>query len=405
MPKFEWTKKHTTILIYTCVTMLCAIAIVFAILFPQVIFGAVGGVCSALSPVFFGFIIAYLLHPVCDFFDGKVFHRIVKKNRKAKKAVHVLSVACAFLSAVAVIALFIGILVPQVVNSYLLLETKLSGYVAAASEFINNTVASLRESDEYGLLSTLLGSGDFTAGLGSFTSSIVGFVGNVADKMLEYSTMALSLVSKIVISIIFAVYFLLEKETLFSLAAKLADMLFPIRFNNGVRYWLSYTDGVFSSFITGKLVNALLITLINFIVFGLCGIPYYPLVALITGITDMIPYFGPFIGAVPCAFIILIADPVKVIWFIALVLVIQQIDGNIVGPKILGEKVGVDSLLIIVAITVGGSLFGIAGMFVSVPVFTVLYHAVNVFLESKLRKKNLPADAAAYEKSSKEAAK
>ena len=146
------------------------------------------------------------------------------------------------------------------------------------------------------------------------------------------------------------------------------------------------------------MVNALIITVINFIIFSIFKIPYAPLVALICGVTDMIPYFGPFIGAVPCAFIILIADPIKVIWFAALVLVIQQIDGNIVGPKILGEKVGVDSLLIIVAITLGGGLFGIAGMFVGVPVFTVIYHAFNEFLSGRLKKKGLPTDTDSYEK-------
>ena len=405
MFKFEWTKKHTTILIYTCVTMLLAIAIAFAILFPSELFKMVGGVLGALSPAFFGFVIAYLLHPVCDFFDNTAFGRITAKNQKAKKTVHVLSVVCTFLAAVAVIALFIGILVPQVAKSYMMLESKLSGYIASASRWINGVVADLRARDKYGLLSSLLGSGNITSSLGSITSSIVGFVGNVADKVLEYSSAALSVVSKVVVSIIFAVYFLIEKETLFVWTAKLSDKIFPMKFNSSARYWISYTDTVFSSFIMGKLLDALFITLINFVVFGLCDIPYYPLIALITGVTDMIPYFGPFIGAIPCAFIILIAEPVKVIWFIALVLVIQQIDGNIVGPKILGEKVGADSLLVIVAITVGGGLFGIAGMFVSVPVFTIIYHAINVFLASRLRKKGLPTDTASYEKSREEAAK
>ena len=384
--------------------MLCAIAIVFAILFPSEILGVVGGILSALSPVLFGFIIAYLLHPVCDFFEAKVFRGIVKKNSGAKKMVHILSVVCAFLTAVLVIAAFIGILVPQVVNSYLLFESKLSGYIAKAYTLINDTVSDLRENDSYGILSSILGEGNITDSFSSLTSSLVGFVGDIADKVIEYSSVALTLVSKVVVSIIFAVYFLFEKDRLFLWISKLSDVIFPQKFNSGVRYWLSYTDGVFSSFITGKIVNAFIITLINFVAFGICGIPYYPLIALITGITDIIPYFGPFIGAIPCAFIVLIADPVKVIWFLALVLVIQQIDGNIVGPKILGEKVGVDSLLIIVAITVGGGLFGIAGMFVSVPVFTVLYHAISTFIASKLRKKGLPTDTAAYEKA-KEGAK
>ena len=110
----------------------------------------------------------------------------------------------------------------------------------------------------------------------------------------------------------------------------------------------------------------------------------------------MIPYFGPFIGAVPAAFIILIADPIKVLWFIALALVVQQLDGNFIGPKILGEKVGVDSLLIIVAITVSGGLWGIIGMFIGVPVFTVLYQMVKEFIEKRLKAKGLPTETSEY---------
>lgn len=401
MLKFEWTKKHTTILIYTCITLLLAIAIVFAILFPSHVLGAVGGFCKALSPVFFGFVIAYLLNPCTEFFDNKVFSRMFRK--KGKRAARTLSVAVSFILAIAIIALFIGILVPQVVSSYSSLEAKFEIYISDASKWVNDFVASLRENDKYGLMSTFLGSGDVSTSFGSLISSAFGFIGNVADKVILYSSAAVNTVAKAVVAIIFAIYFLLEKNRLFIWAAKLSDALFPQQFISHARYWISYTDGVFSSFITGKLLNAFLITIINFIVFGMCGIPYYPLVALVTGITDMIPYFGPFIGAIPCGFIIFIADPIKLIWFAVLVLIIQQIDGNIVGPKILGEKVGVDSLLIIVAITVGGGLFGIAGMFVGVPVFTVIYHAISTFISSRLKKKGLPSDGSSYEKEAKEA--
>lgn len=400
MLKLEWTKKHTTILIYTCITLLLAIAIIFTVLFPGRIFGALGSFCKALSPVFFGFIIAYLLNPCADFFDKKLFSRLFKKG--SKRLARILAVTATFILFFAIIALFIGILVPQVISSYSSLESKFEVYVSKASEWLSGFISTLRENDEYGLLSVFLGSGDVGESLGSVINSAFGFIGNVADKVLIYSSAAVGIAAKVIVSFIFAVYFLLEKERLFTWFAKLADALFPQSFNNRAHYWISYTDNVFSSFITGKLLNAFLITVINFIVFGICGIPYYPLVALITGITDMIPYFGPFIGAIPCGFIILIADPIKLIWFAVLVLIIQQIDGNIVGPKILGEKVGVDSLLIIVAITVGGGLFGIAGMFVGVPVFTVIYHAINTFISSRLKKKERPTSSKAYEKDVKD---
>ena len=402
MPRFEWTKKHTTILIYTCITMLLAIAIVFAILFPNVLLGTLGAFFRAISPAFYGFVIAYLFSPICVFFDNKVFYRVGEKH---ERAAHLLSVICTFFLAALVIALFIGILVPQVVNSYLSLESRLEGYVQKATAFINDFIAELRARDEFGILPSFIGSGDITETLGSAIGSMFGFIGNVADRVLEYSSKVLSVAARAVVSIIFAVYFLIEKKSLFSWISRVAGILLPSKALVSIKNWIEYTNEVFSSFITGKLINALLITAVNFVAFGLCGIPYYPIIALITGVTDMIPYFGPFIGAIPCAFIILIADPIKVIWFLVIVLVIQQIDANFIGPRILGEKVGVDSLLIIVAITVGGGLFGIAGMFVSVPVFTVAAHALNSFVNMRLCKKGLPTYSSAYEKSEEEAAK
>ncbi len=402
MLSFEWTKKHTTILIYTIAVLLISVVLVFSILFPQAILGTAAKIFSAVSPAFYGFAIAYLFSPICNFFDKKMFFRIAEKH---ERTAHLLSVICTCIFALAIIITFAWILVPQVVNSYLLLETKFEGYLASASEFLDGVMDDILAKDEFGLLPSFIGEGDITDTIGDTVVSMFGFIGNAADRLLKYSSKILTVTARAVISVIFAVYFLIEKKSLLLWTNKVASMLLPARAVVSIKNWLEYTHGVFSSFISGKLINATLITAVNFILFGICGIPYYPIIALITGVTDLIPYFGPFIGAVPCAFIILIADPIKVIWFFVLVLVIQQIDANIVGPKILGEKVGVDSLLIIVAITVGGGLFGIAGMFLSVPVFTVLAHAVSSLVNMRLRKKGLPTYTAAYEKSEEEAAK
>lgn len=399
MPRFEWTNKHTTILIYTCVTILLAIAIFFAVLFPGAVATAFSALTSTLSPVFYGFAIAYLFYPICLFFENGIFARLVKKN---ERAAHLISVACTFIVAALVIAVFVWILVPQVVNSYLTLQSKFEGYIQKAENFINEAVRMLRENDEFGLLPSFIGSGNLADSLSETLSSMFGFVGNIADTVIKYSSKILTTFAKVVVSIIFAAYFLIEKKHFFSWISKISSVILTRGTVNAINNWLEYTNNVFSRFISGKLINALIITVVNFIVFGLCDIPYYPIIALITGITDLIPYFGPFIGAVPCAFIILIADPIKLIWFLVLVLVIQQIDANVIGPKILGEKVGVDSLLIIVAITVGGGLFGILGMFISVPVFTVIAHAINSFINMRLRKKGLPTYSSAYEKSSGE---
>ncbi len=390
MLKFEWTKKHTTVLIYSCSTILLSLAIVFALVFPSVIANFVKAFFTAVSPVFFGFAIAYLVSPVCDFFDKKVF-----KRRMGKKTARAFAVACTMLLVIAIISVFVGIMVPQIASSYISLQSRFEVYVTKVTGWVRDFINDMQASGNEAFLS-FFNTQKLLDSVDDILSTAFGFLGGFANVLLTYSSKIIVVVAKVIVSFIFAIYFLFEKDLIFSGISKVSDAIFSAKFNLGARKWIAYTDEVFSSFITGKIVNALFITVINFIVFSIFKIPYAPLVALICGVTDMIPYFGPFIGAIPCAFIILIADPIKTLWFAVLVLVIQQIDGNIVGPKILGEKVGVDSLLIIVAITLGGGLFGIFGMFVGVPVFTIIYHAFNEFVTARLKKKGLSTEMSAY---------
>ena len=395
MFKFEWTKKHTTILIYICLTMLIAIAIQLLLLFPGVLVDVIGGFIGAISPVIIGFAIAYLLFPICRFLEKKVL-RFINKKEEHPRLTRAIAVTLTFLIAFAVISLFVSIVVPQIKTSYLDLEAKFGSYLSAAANKLEAAFSDVSDANALPALSTILDIDVVFDTLGNIIDNLFGTIGNVADKVVTYSSKVVSIVAEVIVSVIFAVYFMLSKERLMGAISRFSRFALPYRLDRGARKWLDFTHHAFGSFISGKILNALLITILNFIVFGLCGIPYYPLIALITGITDMIPYFGPFIGAIPAAFIILIADPIKVIWFAVLVIVIQQLDGNFIGPKILGEKVGVDSLLIIVAITVSGRLFGIVGMFIGVPVFTVLYRMVKEFIENRLVKKNLPVETEEY---------
>ncbi len=402
MFKIEWTKQHTQILVYTCGTILAAILLALVLLFPGKVFGLLGGLLRAISPVLIGLAIAYLLHPICRFFDKKVLKGLHKKKPRPLLS-RSLAVLLTFLCVAAVIALFIGMIVPQIKASYLDLEQRLDGYLQKVTTFTEGLINELVENGGFAALDGLVDVEAVLDAVEGLVGRSLGLVGSLAGTIVNYSSKIVTVIANIIVSLIFAVYFLLQKEKLLGVISYLTDLLLPDKFGFSLRKWVSYTDKAFGSFIAGKLLNATMITLLNFVVFGLFDIPYYPLIALITGITDMIPYFGPFLGAIPSAFIILIADPIKVIWFVILVLVIQQLDGNLIGPKILGEKVGVDSLLIIVAITVGGGLFGVAGMFLGVPVFTVLQQAVREFTNNRLARKRLSTKTEDYGK--KEVAK
>ena len=397
MLKFEWTKEHTVALIYTCVTILLAIPLVLVILFPDILGGALGGLVDALSPVLIGFAVAYLLFPVCNFFEKKVCGFIEKKKPRLRR---IAAVVLTLLAATAFLVFFVWMLVPQIKASYLNLEATFDTYLEKASVYLGEVTAKYTEPgtepvfDSAALLDTV----------GGWIDSLFDQVGNFMSSAVSYSSKLLNTIWRIIFSLIFMVVFLVEKDAIGARLNSIASTLLTRRGKAFCDKWVRYTDESFGGFISGKILDAVIITLINFIVFGLAGIPYYPLVSLVCGVTDVIPYFGPFIGAVPCAFIILIADPIKMIWFIVLTLVIQQCDGNIIGPKILGETVGVDSLMIVVAITVSGRLWGLVGMFIGVPLFAVLRQAVKELVESRLQKKHLPTETTAYMDKQREAA-
>ena len=399
MLKFEWTKEHTVALIYTCVTSLLAIPLVLVFLVPGILGGALGGLVDALSPVLIGFAVAYLLFPVCNFFEKKVCGFIEKKKPRPRLR-RIAAVVLTLLAAIVFLVFFVWMLVPQIKASYLNLEATFDTYLEKASVYLGEVTAKYTEPgtepvfDSAALLDTV----------GGWIDSLFDQVGNFMSSAVSYSSKLLNTIWRIIFSLIFMVVFLVEKDAIGARLNSIASTLLTRRGKAFCDKWVRYTDESFGGFISGKILDAVIITLINFIVFGLAGIPYYPLVSLVCGVTDVIPYFGPFIGAVPCAFIILIADPIKMIWFIVLTLVIQQCDGNIIGPKILGETVGVDSLMIVVAITVSGRLWGLVGMFIGVPLFAVLRQAVKELVESRLQKKHLPTETTAYMDKQREAA-
>ena len=398
MLKFEWTGKHTVALIYTCVTILLAIPLVLAILFPGIVGGFIGGLVDALSPVLIGFAVAYLLFPVSNFFERTVC-RFVEKKKPRPRLRRIAAVVLTLLAAALFLVFFVWMLVPQIKASYQNLEATFDGYLEKAAAYLGTVTEKYTEPGD----APLVDSAALLDTVGGWIDSLFDQIGNFMTRAVAYSSALLDTVWRIIFSLIFTVVFLVERDTVAARINAVAGTLLTRRGKAFCDKWVRYTDESFGGFISGKLLDAVIITLINFIVFGLARIPYYPLVSLVCGVTDVIPYFGPFIGAVPCAFIILIADPVKMIWFVVLTLVIQQCDGNIIGPKILGEKVGVDSLMIVVAITVSGGLWGLIGMFIGVPLFAVLRQAVKEFVESRLQKKHLPTETAAYYDTGKEA--
>lgn len=349
---------------------------------------------SVLNSLVIGAVIAYLINPIEKFFFN-CFKKI--KSYKTQKF---LSILLTYLLATGLITLFVVIAVPQVVKSINELPLRLKEFVAVISEKITLWYDEFINSEMYASIVEATGKEiDINKILNSLVETygdLDALLHNVSEYLIVFFGKLYTGISDTFIGLIFSIYLLASRDKLKAQAKKLTTAIVGTERIDGVLDTVRYTDHAFGGFIQGKLVNAVIIFILTFIAFWIFGIPYPQLLALIIGITDIIPVFGPFIGAIPSAFIVLIAAPEKVIIMLLLILIIQQIDGNYIGPKILGESTGLSALGVFVAIIVMGGYFGIIGMLIGVPTFAVAQYLITKAVDKKLAEKGVTTDLEDY---------
>ena len=223
-------------------------------------------------------------------------------------------------------------------------------------------------------------------------------MGNVITSVTTGVFAAVKGVYNLIIGIIVSVYLLSNREAVRSGTRKVLYSVFSIETAERIRTGINFVDRTFMGFISGKLLDSAIIGLVCYIVCAILKMPYALLVSVMIGVTNIIPFFGPLIGAVPAAFIILLVNPFKCLIFVIFIVVLQQIDGNILGPKILGSTVGINGFWIMFSIILGGGLFGFKGMILGVPVFVVIYTALTELVNKRLKENDLPQDDETYVK-------
>jgi predicted PurR-regulated permease PerM len=371
----EWNKKYTTIAVYACAVA----AIVVLFVFLGINIKSVGewfrSIIKLLNPLIIGFIIAYLFNPMmcsCE----RSLSVITDRKKPHPKVKRILALITTYIVYSVIIALIMSLVIPQVAVSYNDLMGKMPYYTDSLESFMKKMAATFSFIDIDKLL-TYLNEwvSDSYLLIQNITPYITAFFGTLVDQL-----------KNAFFGIVISVYFLLSKEKLAAQSKKLMYAFLPRKRGDGVLSFLRFTDDTFGGFIIGKLLDSLIIGVLTFIILAVFNMPYYQLISVIMGVANIIPYFGPFIGAIPGAFIIFIADPVKALWFILIVIILQIIDGNIIAPKILGETTGLSSLGVIVAITVMSGLFGVAGMFIGVPLFALLYIGFKQLLYRRIEK-------------------
>ena len=394
--KFDFNRKNNTIAAYACLVVAFAVLLVFAFVNISHIGAFFGGIVDILSPVIYGLVIAYLINPIYRKFYKNVFFRIgAKKNKRKLRTA--LSLTVAYIAVLGFVTLFMVLAVPQIIKSYNSLVAQLKGYVDDASVWV----------------STLIGESDFAADLFKrlFERDGVGGITDAVQKLFTGSYGAFTAIMPYVltflgglfagvknwlIGLIISVYLLAGKDILCAQLEKSVFAFAPAGKVNKLQEFAYYVDRTFGQFLVGKIVDSIIIGILTFIVMSIFKIPYTPLIAVIVGVTNIIPFFGPFIGAVPSVFFVFIDDPIKSLWTIAIIFVIQQLDGNIIGPKIIGETTGIGSLWIVVSILVFGGLFGIVGMIIAVPLFSIIYKLFKDAVEIRLEKKGMSSDTLDY---------
>ena len=389
-------KHYITIALLVFLTFCCCILFFFLIYRYNGFATFWHQLVEILQPITIGLVLAYLLNPVMKFCERWILKWLLphmKSTQKAKKVARGIGIICALLFLAGIFVVLIASIVPSISKS-------IQGIVKAFPSEVNNLIRwvddlskgdsqlaeMLREGIETGsrLLQNFV-ENDLLQQAQSYLASITSGV-----------IYGLKLLLNVMVGIIVSVYVMASQETFAGQAKKIVYAIFkPVRANVIIETTRKSNE-IFGGFITGKLLDSLIIGLLAYIVLVIMGMPDTVLLAVIIGVTNIIPFFGPFIGAVPCLIIVTLQNPLQGLYFLIFVFVLQQVDGNIIGPKILGNSTGLSSFWVVFAILVFGGLWGFPGMLLGVPVTAVLYYIVQQMVSYFLKRRGLAQDTESY---------
>ena len=376
-----------------------SILIFFAFYKFSVIKNAVVKLVRILMPFIIGAVIAYLLTPVYNSLHHNLFD-ILKgrmKEPKAQSTAKGLAVLLSIALAIGLIVGLIALVVPELITSITGLATNMPEYLSRGGTWLDNFlkdkgIAAGGITQAYEELSSSLESWVRTDLLPNIQDGMNSFMGNLFTGVKTAATV----LSNVIIGFIVAIYILSDKERLLASTKKVLYSIAGSQRGNEIVDHMRYVHKVFGGFMQGKILDSFIIGILCFVGASLLNLPYTLLVSVVIGITNVIPFFGPIIGAVPCAVLILLTDPLKCLYFIIFILALQQFDGNILGPRILGNATGVNAFGVLFAIIFFGGLFGFVGMIVGVPLFAVISSLVQEFIDQRLQKNQLSLDTDDY---------
>ena len=361
---------------------------------------ALGKMMTILSPFVWGLVIAYLMCPLMNVYQRKLFtpigERLFARSTNAQKKIfkfsRAFSVFLAMISLLVIIAAVIWLIAPRLVDSVRTIVLNGRDYINAAYGWIDRLLSDYPEI-ETAITETY---GDISENLLTWLSGMLPRLEGLITNVTSGAYYFLKEIYNILIGMIASVYVLYNKENVSIHAKKLIYCIFSVEAAEKLIKAFRFIDDVFIGFLIGKIVDSAIIGAICYVVCSLLNMPYTLLVSVIVGITNIIPFFGPFIGAIPSTLIILLEDPMHGLIFVIFVFLLQQFDGNFLGPKILGNSVGINGFWVMFSIIIGAGLFGFIGMLLGVPAFVIIYTGIQFLIDRKLKRSNLSTEDEYY---------
>lgn len=397
--KFQWDKKY----LYWGITAFCVIAL--SIVFYYVLFHPTrflqifSSISKTCAPIISGLVLAYLLTPICSFFENYLLIPLYKKcnlnikDMKSKKRIRGLATLLTLFVVIYLLYIFFSIVLKEIISSIQSIVLQFPIYIKNLEKWIDSTLSLNQEIESFAnnMLDT------YYVELNDWLNNSLLPQVNVIVK--EVSLSLISVVKglwNLIIGLIVSVYVLFSKEQFAGQSKKIIYAFFPKKKANEIISDIRYANKTFGAYVSGKIIDSIIIGFLCFFLMKLLKINYPILISVIIGITNVIPFFGPFIGAIPSILLILLINPFNGIKFLILIILLQAFDGNILGPKILGDSTGLSSFWVIFSITIFGAYFGVVGMAVGVPIFALIYAAFKRKVNRNLISKHLPINTLEY---------
>lgn len=366
MKKLEWK------------TLLRVGALIFALFllihYWSNISGVIGTVISAATPIFIGLVMAYIINILMSFYERHYFPKSTKKTvLKSRRPV---CLTGAILSIIGIVALVIVLIAPQLANCVKLLVAELPGAIKLAINKLKEL--NILSDDLFNSLSAI----DWKSKIGDIVKTLTTGLGSVMDVAVSAVTSVFSGVSNAVIGFIFALYLLLDKNRLSGQVKRVSDRYIPHRFAEKITHILSVANDCFRRFIVGQCTEAVILGTLCMVGMLILRLPYAPMIGALIAFTALIPIVGAFIGAGVGAFLIFMESPIKAVIFLVFIVILQQIEGNLIYPKVVGSSIGLPGIWVLAAVTVGGGVLGISGMMIGVPAAAAVYRLIKENLNS-----------------------